>query len=158
LGLDVHLRVAHPGITQRASLPDLIAGTAEKPFVLRALIPDLVAAVDAAVPRRWQNGVERALLRRGGVTFRHRLAALAWNDDALFEYVVASVVTYGALVGFAVTLRALYRRLFPERRWAAALVPLFALGAMPLFLQQGAHFYYDFATLLLFTAALFAVA
>jgi len=158
LGLDLHLRVVKAGITQRVPLPDLIAGTGERPFVLRALVPALVRGVDAAVPVAWRARFDRAALRAGGTTLRHRMAGLAWERDSFFDYVVASVATYAFLVGFAIALRALYLRLYPSRWWAAGVLPLFALATMPLFFQQGAHFYYDFATLLLFTVALLAIA
>src|SRR6266850_1857305 len=156
LGLDFHLRARQPGVTalRTARLPDLVAGTAGRPYVMRALLPTMVRLASAAVPTHVQRKLDHRLVQAGGHLERRVLGVLAWDPDELFDYLVAAGLAFASLLGFAFALRGLYTRLHPDRPAVSRLVPLVGLAALPLSFLQGAHFFYDFPTLLLWTSAL----
>ena len=156
LGLDLHLRAAQQGVTawREARLPDLVAGTAGRPYVLRALVPVLVRVTSAVVPARTQRRVSRHVARAAGRLSQQMLTALAWDEDDLFQYLVAAGLAYGSLLASSFAIRSLYAHLHPGHLRMSEAVGLVALAALPLTFRQGAHFFYDFPTLLLWAVAL----
>jgi len=155
LGLDASLRVVKPGVTalETARLPDLVRGAAHRPYVLRTLLPTTVRLVEAALPNGISMNIEKRL-RRSLRTARELLEALGWEQDRLLDYLIACLLAYACLLVSAVLLRDLYLDLYPDAAWKAYLLPLFGLALLPGFFRWGAHFFYDFPTLLLGTWAL----
>jgi hypothetical protein len=155
LGLDLHLRVRHRGVmvVHEATVPALVYGTAAKPFVLRTLVPSTVRLIREAIPeptaRRWWLKILR---RWPGLS--QALPELEWEQEFLLEYLIAVAVMQACLVGFLFGLRALYRELYGRAAWPADVVPLVAAATLPFFFRVGAHFLYDFATLLFVTLGL----
>ncbi len=154
LGLDFHLRVRHPGVmvVHEATVPALVYGTAAKPFVLRTLVPSTVRLIRGAIPdptaRRWWLKI-----LRDGRACRRRCPRSNGSRSSCSSTSSRSR-SCRPPVGFLFGLRALYRELYAGAAWPADAVPLFAAAALPGFFRVGAHFLYDFATLLFVTVGL----
>ncbi|MET0555054.1 MAG: hypothetical protein ABW221_18575 [Vicinamibacteria bacterium] len=148
LGLDARMRAPRPAMAiGGTTVPDMIHGTATKPFVLRTLVPSTVRVLREAIPDATARRLWLKVLRRCPRLAR-ALPALEWEEQFLLEYLIAAVVMYGCLLGFVWALRALYRELHPESAWRRDLFPLAVLLGLPFFFDVGSHFLYDFATLL----------
>ncbi len=155
VGVDLHLRVRHRGVmaVHDATVPQLVYGTAAKPFVLRMLVPSTVRAIRESIPDRTARRWWLKILRRWPA-LEAALPGLEWEEEYLLEYLIAVAIMQGALVGFLFALRALHRLVYEGPAWASDAVPLVAAAVLPCFFAVGAHFLYDFATLLFVTLLL----
>ena len=148
LGLDARMRSPRPAMAiGGTTVPDMIHGTAAKPFVLRTLVPSTVRVVREAIPDPVARRLWLKILRRHPRLTR-ALPALEWEEEFLLEYLIAAGVMYACLLGFTAAARALYAELHPGSAWRRDLFPLAVLLGLPFFFDVGSHFLYDFATLL----------
>jgi len=141
--------LVRPGMTghHRADFPQLVDGTAYRPYVSRALVPLLVRAVTAATPEGAREAVETTL--RG----REYVEAMGWYEDSLFEFSVATLAMFVCLVAFAWTLKRLSETIYELPPMFHNLAPLAAFVVLPLFFRYYSYVY-DPATLLLTSLSL----
>jgi hypothetical protein len=118
----------------RSRLPDMVHGTAWRPYVTRALVPGLARAVGHAVPANFHTPL----------------------GDA--DHTLVILIMGASLFGFAYALRDLSLALFAGRPLAASVTAVVALSAVPLFLYPFSRQIYDFTTLWLVTLALACLA
>jgi hypothetical protein len=143
-----------PGINHYSpsSFERMVSGTAQRPFVYRALVPVMVRTATAAIPMSTRERLVKAAQEqpalRAVCTFCDKIPA-----ERFPEFVVAVVVMYASLVGFALALRRLFERLFRAPDGFRDKVPLLALLLLPPFFCY-TSFIYDFPALLFFTLAL----
>jgi hypothetical protein len=147
-GLDARLRSPRPAMAiGGTTVPDMVYGTATKPFVLRTLVPSTVRAVREAIPDHTARRVWLKILRRNP-RLVGALPALGWDERFLLEYLIAAGVMHLCLLGFVWAVRDLYGELHPGSPWRRDLFPLAVLLGLPFFFRVGSHFLYDFATLM----------
>ncbi|HSW47360.1 MAG TPA: hypothetical protein VLM89_17490 [Phycisphaerae bacterium] len=141
--------VVRPGITgyERALLPDMVHGRAHQPFVKRQLVPLAVRAILAITPESADRAL-RNVFERSSVVRR-----LRWPAADAPEFVAALAVMYASMVGFLLVLKKLLRTLLTIPETAARIVVLVVAVVLPITFA-GKLYIYDFAQLLLFTAAL----
>jgi len=154
LGFDRHGSMQRPTVTAGAPLPALIDGTADRPFVQRVLVPGIVRAVASAVPRPTQRRIERRILQDGWPVASRLLEELAWDERALFLHLVGGAVVYGCLVALPFVVRDLHETVSATGSLLASASGLVTLLSVPLSFAQGAHFFYDGASLVLWPLAL----
>ena len=118
----------------RSRLPDMVHGTAWRPYVTRALVPLVARAGGAVLPGDFTTPL----------------------GDA--DHTLVIIIMGVSLVGFAFALRELSAALFPARPLAGSLTALGALVFVPLFLYPFSRQIYDFTTLWLFTLVLACMA
>lgn len=135
-------------IFTRALLPDMVQGTAYRPYVKRTLVAIVVRAVDAATPAALDDGLARF------VAAHPRLARLTgWKPEHANWYVAVFAVHWLSLFGFALAFRALAASLIELKPAAADLAALGALCFVPIHFGYQ-NFVYDFPNLALWTAGL----
>jgi hypothetical protein len=144
--------IRDPGINvyYRARVPDVIYGTAYRPFVYRALLPTTTRVLTAAIPEETRSGVARTLGRQRAVD--RLFSKRGWEKRYVIEYGIALLLMYASLMGFVFALRYLCSCVFPGRATLRDLAPLLALACLPAFFRYTSYLY-DFPTLLLFTLA-----
>jgi hypothetical protein len=129
----------------------MVSGTANKPYVFRALVPLMIRATMAEVPEPakawWSHAAETAPLAEV-LKFCDHIPA-----QEAPEFFVAVVIMYAALVGFCFALRYLCNGVFRAPPSFVDAVPLFALALLPPFFVY-TSFLYDFPALFFFTAGL----
>jgi hypothetical protein len=135
----------------RSRLPDMVHGTAWRPYVTRALVPAAARVGEAALPASARSALSEVFS-----TWRGRPDG--WQSQHAADYVFVVAIMAASLVGFAFALRDLFGVVFGARAGAASATALAALAAVPLFLGPFSRQIYDFTTLWLFTAALAAMA
>lgn len=134
-----------------ALVPDLMAGTAYKPFVFRRLVPDLLLWLCTYLPQ--------PILE---------IVAALYGERSLFPYVVSPGlgtvlvlfcgIAFACFFGFACALRRLIRHFYPELPPGVVhLAPLGAVVLLPLFFRYYAY-PYDPSTLLFSTLGLLFLA
>lgn len=131
----------------RMSLEGLVYGTAHRPFVMRALLPQL-------------SGMITPLISGGLVDAAHANPVISQAMDELsraypVEAVATLLVMFGSLVLFAWSLRGLMREIGFTPFWIAA-AP-FLIVPMIVILFTPAAIIYDPAILALFTLALWLI-
>ena len=159
LGFDLRLQPRKSALNDywKARVPDMIYGRAHRPFVQRALVPSAIRLLRQGFPRPFLDAVRRTA---SGPPLRlpRKLGVLGWEPTYFTEYVIAVIVLFLVLLGFPFALRSLFLALY-EAPVAAGVAPLAATLALPVFFfDRGTHYLYDFATLVLFTLALDAIA
>jgi hypothetical protein len=121
----------------------MVMGTADRPFVYRALLPFLVAWLTPLLPLTWAQAITQ-------LPFIDMLCAQFHAPDYPREVLWMMLGMYFALMGFLWALRYLMRVVgFTE--WARTWVPVIALILLPMFYLYGKL--YDLPALFLFTLA-----
>ena len=154
IGVDWSLQVTHLRLRNvEATVPAMIHGEAEKPWVRRTLVPSTALLIRSAVPdsvadwlvARLDTGAMRRAAREFRVPRRHFLESL-----------IAIALSYVALVGFPLAFRVLAESLYEfSSKGTPDLLALMALCMLPAFFGGfGAHTLYDFPALTLFTLGL----
>ena len=148
-GLVVSLFVFRPGINwyERATFPDMVYGTAHRPYVYRALVPTIIRSIAAVTP----SGIKDAVRSSGEGT--RVIRRLGWEPQFLFEYAVAVVLFFCMLVGLAFVLRKLVLRVYSFPPFVADMMPIIGLIVLPVFFRYYSHIY-DPVTLFLSSLAL----
>lgn len=143
-----------PGINgyERAMFPEMIYGTAWKPFVYRTLLPTTVRVISEAVP----DNIHISLtdLMENNSSYSLILEKVKWEGEYITEYLVAVVLMYFSLIGFVFAFRKLFRVVYSFPEWFINLISVIMLFALPPMFQYYSYIY-DFPTLFLFTLGLF---
>jgi hypothetical protein len=146
----------NPDSFEKARLPELVAGTAHRPFVYRAVLPVTVRAILAVVP----EGAEARLEAWAG-EYRplHALleATPAADEQHPAMYLIAYALEWACLIGFALVLRAAIVHFYGAGPWSALLLPAGALLCLPVFYRY-VSYDYDFPQLFLFSLGLLMLA
>lgn len=137
----------------RVQLERLMAGTADKPFVFRQLVPSTVRLLDRVTPTVIAQGV-----RAGCDMVAHCFLPKPLPPDAdPLDYYFLAAIMAGSLLGYAWVGRRLYHQLFPraqDRGWTAA--GLLAFNFL-LCTHRVGHVY-DFTVLLMMMSLLSTIA
>jgi len=139
------------------SLHTMVTGQAPCPYVRRQLIPLTIRGINSALPGPWRQSLTR--VAQEDQQLADIFARNPIDADYLSEYIIAAVLVFACLVGFAYAIRLLFLRLYSGSALAADLVPVFALLWLPVtFREANLAYLYDFPTLLLFTLSLYLLA
>jgi len=140
-----------PQSWEQARFTDMVAGTAFRPFVLRRLLPDLVAFLYGAMPIPIRDWLNAAYMPQGFLPYFSSLGSVPGGGGAFILY---AVLTWGCYLGHALAMRRLVAHFYPE---ASRLVingaPLLSLGLLPLTFRYY-NYMYDPGTALLFPVGL----
>jgi hypothetical protein len=146
--------IQKPGVPEHvigARLPELVDGTANRPFVYRRALPAAISVIEAVVPISARQWIEAAI---GDNSHARRLldTTPADEDQSLFLYLSAYLLQLAALLGFAIVLRASVRSFLPSEQATADWAPVVALVLLPIFYRYVCY-PNDFPHLFLFTWA-----
>ncbi|MBT8480198.1 MAG: hypothetical protein HKP36_01295 [Myxococcales bacterium] len=144
----------------RATLLDMIDGTAHRPFVTRALVPSLVKRGGELVPDEFRKSlgdrvyaaptwVHRTLFKRRAGSGRFD----PWPPERVADIFIAFGIAFAFLVGYALVLRRFFVRVYEAPAWAGDAFCLIGLAAIPPFLGYSSYIY-DFPTLFFTTLGL----
>ena len=136
---------------RRARFPDMIYGKAYKPWVFRALLPITVRGITYLVPDSIK--AQARDYANESITVKE---TLGWDPDYFPEYVIALLVMFLSLLGFAFALRCLFSENYESPGMVKELVPVFALLGLPVFFRYYSYIY-DFPTLFFFTLGLLLI-
>ncbi len=138
-------------LNPRALLPQMVEGTAYRPYVYRALVPNIVRGLDPLVPAAIRARVDAAAVNSRFVRER-----LRWEPEHATWFLWVLVLHWASLIGFGVCLQALVVRTFGVGEGAAALAA--ACGVLLTAIHFGyQNFIYDFPQLALFTLGLLLI-
>jgi hypothetical protein len=131
--------------------PEMIYGTAWKPFVYRTLVPTTIRIISEVIP----EGVHNYLTDKvtSSRLFIQVLEKLKWESEFITEYLVAMVLMYLSLLGFVFVFRKLFKEIYTSPEWFTNLISIILLFALPPMFQYYSYVY-DFSTLFLFTLGL----
>jgi hypothetical protein len=130
----------------RARLPDMVYGTAHRPFVYRTLIPTIVRISAPSIPDDTLQ--ESAFVRS---TF----ALFDWEMAYAREYVAALVLIFLGFFAFAWAVRDLITSLYGKQVVYSYIVSIAAVFLLIAFWSRGyTNYIYDIATLTLTTFSL----
>jgi hypothetical protein len=141
--------LVRPGLDghPHASFPDVVRGTAYKPYVYRALVPAGVRLISMATPDGLEEAVDRDFASK-------RIAkVLGWQTDYIYEYLSALALMVLSLIGYAFSLRALFRNSYDYSPVSTDLIPIGGLLVLPLLFRYYSYIY-DPSNLFLFTLAM----
>jgi hypothetical protein len=133
----------------RSPLAGLIYGTANKPFVSRALVPAATRLVVGALPDSARTWITETLT--ASPKFLKEAARLGWDLRALPEYIVALSFACASLIAFPFVMRRLVRELYETDRALETIFPVLLLLGLPPFFRIGTHYIYDFPAMLFFS-------
>jgi hypothetical protein len=145
-----------------ANLPDMVDGTAERPYVGRLVLPALVrltvSATEGLSDATGTEWLRRAIEQAGGF-MRRRSHAPSDTFADVHTYGAYAVLALLCFIGFAVLLRALMRSVYPAYPpWVGDFAPIMAMVATPLIFFRYVSFVYDPMTLLVFALCLWLIA
>ena len=136
----------------RSKLSDLIHGTADNPFVQRALVPFLTRTIYGIVPETAWKSLSETLTSIPKVS--KEMARLGWEPEFLPEYLIALSLACCSLALFPFVLRSFFNDLYVTETSAINAVPLATLFCLPVFFHVGTHYIYDFPALFFFSTGL----
>jgi len=142
-----------PGINgyERAMFPEMVYGTAWKPFVYRTLLPTTVRAISEVIPQKVHNYfTEKVSNSQLSILV---LEKLKWESEYITEYLVAMLLMYLSLLGFVYAFRKLFNEIYSSSKWFINFISIVMLFALPPMFQYYSYVY-DFPTLFLFTLGL----
>lgn len=135
-------------LNPRALVPDMVAGTAYRPYVYRALAPRAVQAVDRLLPSAARTAGDSLVARTPWLAERWH-----WSTPHGSWFVWTFLIQWLSLVVFATSFEALARATLS----LSGAIPVFGAGIMLLLVPIHfgfQNFVYDFPELALFTLAL----
>jgi hypothetical protein len=139
-------------LNRRSLLPEMVEGTAWRPYVTRTLVPIVVRGADALLPAGVRAGLQ------GFVTRHPDLAAhLGWRPEHASWYALVFVLHGLSLLLFALAFRRLVERTFRVDAATASVAAAGALALVPIHFGYQ-NFLYDFPALALFTLGLVLLA
>ena len=151
--------IQNPGIPEhwtKARLPAMVDGTAYRPFVYRTLLPTTVRLLESLLPEAVGQRLTEAA--RPDTPLGELLAATPAPDEQQpVTYLLAYVLEFGCLLGFALSLRAGVRWFYPRTSWVMEAIAPAALIGLPVFYRYISHDY-DLPQLFLFTLCLLLLA
>jgi hypothetical protein len=136
----------------RSMVSGLIEGTANRPFVYRALIPAITRTIVAIIPLELRS--EFIAVATSSVKFQKESKRLGWEIEYLPEYCIALALVYSALLAFPFVLRSLFVSLYETEKYITNMVPIAVLLGLPPFFHAGTHYLYDFPAIMFFTLGL----
>lgn len=142
-----------PGINgyERAMFPEMVYGTAWKPFTYRTLLPTSARIISELIP----EGIHKSITEK--VESNHFsvlvLEKLKWESEYITEYLVAMFLMYLSLLGFVYAFRKLFNEIYSSSKWFINIISIVMLFALPPMFQYYSYVY-DFPTLFLFTLGL----
>jgi hypothetical protein len=139
----------------RSKLSDLINGTAHKPFVTRILLPSITRVVYHALPETWNKSIQECVSNQ--VKVQQEMQRLGWEKEFVPQYLIALSLSFGFLVIFPFTLRAIVRLLYETEPIVINMLPVLILLGLPIFFHTGTRYIYDFPALSLFTLGFYLV-
>jgi hypothetical protein len=131
--------------------PEMIYGTAWKPFVYRTLLPTSVRIISEIVP----EGAHQSLTQKVEESEFSLLvlSKMKWESEYIVEYSIAMILMWISLIGFVYAFRKLLVVIYNSPDWFTNSISLTALFALPTMFQYYSYIY-DFPTLFLFTLGL----
>lgn len=132
-------------LNPRSLLPDMVDGTAHRPYVRRALVPLLARAGETLAGERGRAAATEWALARPGLMDR-----LGWEPERALAFALVFLLHGLALVGFAAAFCGLARAVWDVGETTAALAAAAAVLLVPLHFGYQ-NFVYDFPALALFT-------
>ena len=134
----------------QATFPAMLDGTADRPYVNRALIGFLVRSSrpllsESAVSKLTQHPRYQLALKEIG---------LDWAPEHTRDYLIGCAWLYLFLLGFVAAMRALMVTLYDTPRYVADLLGLATLLILPPFFELYGSYVYDFPSLCLYTLGL----
>ena len=136
-------------------------GSGERPFVYRALLPQLTRAIAYVTPAPLEEAIGSAALGLWDVKLLRKLYILDQRIGArqmdktqdAYKMVVYIALMYAALVFYALSLQELAQRFFPNSPSFALVAPVYGLFILLPFIDKDFHGY-DFPTLAFFSLML----
>ncbi|MFW0777983.1 MAG: hypothetical protein ACN2B6_09740 [Rickettsiales bacterium] len=150
---------SHMGDSWRgATLPAMVEGTAERPYVYRVLMPITVKTIVALTPGTIEHTVNDALARQdySWLPPDRRMQRAMANTKTLYMRLVAMSLMLGCMASFTVAMYKLGRQLYKDNPVIARCVPLVALAMVPPLAGRVAYIY-DASTLALTAACFYAL-
>ncbi|SAL21757.1 hypothetical protein AWB67_00767 [Caballeronia terrestris] len=139
----------------RFSLPAMLEGTAERPFVYRQLFPAIVNGAERVLPERVKNHVNTLLSDDNKyhhpISWIYPNATDAKDPKYALRYYMMYALAFGTLFCALFAMRAVCLE-FNQNRVGATLAPLVFAVIFPLILTEGGYFY-DIAELLFMSLA-----
>ena len=135
-------------INPRALLPDMVAGTAHRPYVYRALVPILTRGIERVLPAGARRAIDGATARSGVLR-----DGMRWEPGHATWFLIVFLIHWGSLTLFGLCMLDLIQRGFalgPRTSLLAALASV--VGVAIHFGYQ--NFIYDFPQLALFALGL----
>lgn len=136
---------------ERAMFPEMIYGTAWKPFVYRTLLPTTVRLISEVIPHEIHSTLTAKV--EESVFLTRVLEKFKWESEYITEYLLAMILMYLSLIGFVIIFKKLFCELYDSPKWFTNLICIILLFALPPMFQYYSYVY-DFPTLFLFTSGL----
>ena len=133
-----------------AEFPDMVAGTAHKPYVNRVLMPLLIRGVARVLP----DGRFNALALHPRYQLALEEIGLDWNRGHTEIYVVGVALMFLFLLGYVYAVRWLFVLVYESAAWLRDAVGVVALLVLPPCFELYGSYIYDFSGLCLFTVGL----
>jgi hypothetical protein len=130
--------------------PDMVYGEAHKPWVYRTLLPSTVRGISLLLPDSIKERGSDLGIKFGVVE------KLGWNADYFADYVIALILMFFCLIGFAFVIRALFAENYKSSSLIRDVIPIFALAGIPILFKYYSYIY-DFPTLFLFSLGLWLI-
>jgi len=146
----------NPHDFERARLPDLVNGTAHRPFVYRAAFPLALRCAWQLIPDGLQVRLAQAATDNRAIGYFFNSTPADEDRDPVL-YLIAYALEFVSLIAFAFLLRSMIRHFYDCDGWRADLLPIVALCGLPIFFRY-ISYDYDFPNLLIFTLGLFLLA
>lgn len=157
------LEIRYPGWWQQASVERLVNGTADRPFVYRQLVPQMVRFVDSLVSEEILQSVSKPAFklyldttkRMKRLTERKKRSLENIKDKHVKYWFIASCITLLFLCGYGMCTFLLARH-FYEQPIAPYVAIIIAYSIIPIGLFRAAH-PYDMSVLFFIAACFYAI-
>ena len=126
-----------------ADFGKMVDGTANRPFVLRTLIPSTIRSIRDLLPESLKNHIRSFFEKRNWFVDYLR-------SDRVVEYSIALVLCFIFFLGFSFVLRRLAKHFYRDEPLVQHIAALIGMLILPLFFAYG-HYVYDPGTLFLFS-------
>lgn len=142
-----------PGINddEHSKFEDMINGKAYKPFVYRTLLPTSVKIISQTIPVDIKKSLTSTI--NESILLSKIFLKLRWESRLATEYFIATGLMYLSLLGFAISMKYLFRLFYNVNAIYTNLISIFSLLLLPPFFLY-TSFLYDFPNLFLFTLCL----
>lgn len=127
----------------RAAFGKMVDGTANRPFVLRTLIPSTIRIIDNILPVSIKNHLKSFFERRNWFVEYLR-------SDRAVEYAIALALCFVFFLGFSFVLRRLAKNFYNGDSFLQHIVVFTGMLIIPLCFAYG-HYIYDPGTIFLFS-------
>lgn len=147
----------------RTRFDAMVDGSAARPFVFRHLVPMVTNAVEAISPTALRESATRWIeYVKADEDYKEARRYLPWLDKSFpstashYRRLVASVIIFGFLIGYMVSIYALGSILFPRTKAVALCAPVLAALAFGSFGYQW-QYIYDIPCLCLSSACFYFI-